>query len=242
MNRLNLLAFSTLALVLSGTAAHADYLKLYAPRVEKGEVAAEADWNFSADHRADQDNYFSQVYALEYGATSWWKTELGAEIEKENAGSTELTNLKWENVLVPFAPGENWLDFGVYAELEKAARDNEPNTAEFKLLLEKDFGKISTIANLGTSREFGPNHSTDWSGSAALRVGYRMNKMFEPGVEYYAEAEDIGNAGTYDNQQHLVGPVIYGKVGNVRYDTGILLGASSSSPDSTIKLNLEYEF
>lgn len=235
-----ILGFATAA--LAAGAAQADYLKLYAPRVEKGEVAAEADWNISADHRDEKDKYFSQVYALEYGVNDWWKTELGAEIEKENGDSTKLTNLKWENVFAPFKPGENWIDAGLYVELEKAARDHEPNTTEVKLLLEKDVGNWQTIANIGTSREFGQNHSNDWGGSGALRVGYRLNSLFEPGLEYYADVGDINNAGSYADQEHLAGPVIYGKYGKLKYDTGLLFGMSREAPDATAKLNLEYEF
>lgn len=242
MKRSLYFALSATFLSAISSQSHADYYKLYAPYVEKGEVAAEANWNFSADHRPEQDNYFSQVYALEYGATSWWKTEFGAEVEKENGDSNKLTNIKWENVIAPWKPGENWLDAAFYVEVEKAARDHEPNNAELKLLLEKDFGKIATIANIGAAHQFGPDHQTGWDGTGALRVGYRMNKLFEPGVEYYADLGKLNDMGNYNNQQHLAGPVVYGQYGKIKYDTGVLFGVSKNAPDTTVKLNLEYEF
>lgn len=54
------LLFSTVAGICSGQ-AQAEYLKLYHPKVEKGELSAEADLNYDFDHRSEKDGYFSQV-------------------------------------------------------------------------------------------------------------------------------------------------------------------------------------
>lgn len=222
--------------------AYADDLKVYEPRVNKGEKAVEANLNYSFDHRHEQDNYFSQVYAAEYGVTNWWKTEIGGEVEKENDESNTLTNLKWENVIAPWAPGENFIDTGLYLELEKATTSGEPNNIEAKLLLGKDIGQVSTTANLIVGREFGPNSDTDLVGGAALKSLYRLDKKFQPGVEYYADVGKLSSMGSFDEQEHLVGPVAEGKIGPVRYDTGVLFGISDAAADTTLKLNLEYEF
>ena len=234
---LSLLTASTLA-----TTAQADNYKVYQPRITKGEFALEANLNYSADHRSAQDNYFSQVLGFEYGLTDWYKTELSGEIEKENGRSNELTNIKWENIFVPFKHGENWIDVGLYLEMEKAARDGNPNNFEAKLLLEKEFGKFDTTANFVAAHEFGPNHDNAINTGMALQAKYRLDKMFEPGIEYYADFGDSRNYPSYSEQDHKVGPVIEGKIGKVNYSTGVLFGISDMAQDTTYKLNLEYEF
>jgi hypothetical protein len=149
------------AISLVGMNAYADDYKVYKPRVTKGEFALEANLNYSADHRKDMDNYFSQVLGFEYGLTDFWQTELSGELEKESGAGDTLTNIKWENILVPFSHGEYWVDAGLYLELEKGVRDSDPNNVEAKLLLEKEFSKLDNTANFIISHEFGPNHSTD---------------------------------------------------------------------------------
>ncbi len=227
---------------LASGSAHADYLKLYSPRVEKGELAAEVDLNYSKDHRADQDKYLSQVVAAEYGVTDWWQTELGAEIEKDNGSNDQLTNLKFENVFVPWKPGENFVDTGFYLELEKARHSGDPNNVEAKILLEKNIHNFVNTANIGASHEFGNNASSGWSPSVALRTKYRYDKAFEPGIEYYADFGNTKDSLSYSEQDHKIGPVIQGQIGRVKYDTGVLFGVSAAAPDTTAKLNLEYEF
>lgn len=227
---------------VSGTQARADDLKVYQPRVEKGELAAEANLNYDFDHRKEMDNYFSQVVGFEYGVTDWWQVELAGEIEKEYGDHNKLTNYKWENIFAPWKPGENWMDVGFYVELEKGAHHDDPDNFETKLLLEKDVGKFANTANLKLEHEFGPNHETSWGSGVALQTKYRYDQAFEPGLEYYGDFGSFHDKLSFNDQSHQFGPVIEGKIGHVKYDTGALFGVSDAAPDATIKLNLEYEF
>lgn len=228
-------------LALSGV-SHAGY-KVYAPKVEKGETAVEAQLSGSADDRHSKDGTIKQIYGVEYGVNDWWMTELGVEIEKEHTGeSHRLEAFKWENIFVPWKAGENFMDVGFYAELEKAAHGDDPNKGEFKLLLAKDLGQFATVANIGVDREFGPNHSNDWESGAALHARYLLNKHFQPGLEYFAEFGAVDDSKSFDDQKHSFGPVVYGKVSHFKYDAGVLFGVSEYAPDAVAKLNFEYEF
>jgi len=231
-----------LSVVFSPVSARADDYKVYSPRIEKGEIAAELNSNYSTDKDPANDHYFSQVLAVEAASTSWWKAELGGEVEKSQGTGHELTNLKFENIFSPWQPGQNFVDAGLYLEVEKAAHSDQPNNAEAKLLLEKQMGQVVTTANLIMSHEFGPNASHDWNTGMALGARYRMNQLFEPGVEYYADYGPIDNLSSFKNSDQRMGPTIQGKIGRVRYDTGVLFGLSGAAQDTTAKLNLEYEF
>lgn len=243
MKLTRILILSCAVLGLTQGVAKADYYKLYSPRVEKGELSAEADLNYSHDGDKESDKYFSQVLALEYGVNDWWMTELGAEIEKENGDHDKLTNLKWENVIAPWKPGENFIDVGLYVELEKAMQGGESDNAETQLLLEKDIGKFVNTANIKLEHAIGENSgNTDWGSGFAWRTKYRYDQAFEPGIEYYADFGAFDENLSFDEQEHVAGPVIQGKIGKVKYDTGALFGISDAAPDATVKVNLEYEF
>lgn len=227
---------------LFATQTHADNLKVYSPRVEKGEIAAEANLNYNFDHRDDQDNYFSQVIGMEYSPTSFWKTELSGEVEKENGSENKLTNIKWENVISPWKPNENIIDAALYVELETATQKDEPNNFEAKILLEKEINNFVNTGNIITSHEFGTNSGNSWNYGLNLRSKYKLDQKLEPGIEYYGDFGSADDNLSFDEQGHSLGPVIQGKIGKVKYDTGILLGISDAAPDTTAKLNLEYEF
>lgn len=224
------------------TLAHADDYKVYSPRIEQGEKALEANLNMDFDHRDEKNHYVSQVIGGEYAPTPYWKTELSGEIEKDPHDSNKLTNLKWENVISPWKAGENWVDTGLYVELEKGAHNDDPNNFETKLLLEKDTGKWTNTANLKLQHEFGPNHEEGWGSGMAVATRYRYDKTFEPGIEYYGDFGNFKDDLSFNEQNHQIGPVVQGKIGPVRYDTGVLAGISKEAPDATAKLNLEYEF
>lgn len=234
---------SFLASGLSSGMAHADNLKIYSPRVEKGELSAEANLNYSVDKKDPTlDNYLSQVVGFEYGMTDYWQTELSGEIEKDGGDSNKLTNIKFENIIAPWKPGENFIDTAFYIELEKAAQSGDPNNFEAKLLLEKNINNFVNTANIKVNHEFGPHAESGWGTGLALRTKYRMDEKFEPGIEYYGEFGNTKQSLSFNDQSHAVGPVIEGKLGKVKYDTGVLFGVSDSAPDTTAKFNIEYEF
>ena len=228
--------------LFSTNAAHADYYKLYSPQVDEGEVSVEADLNYSADHRNNFDHYFSQVYGMEYGVTSFWSTEFSGEIEKSSTISTKLTTLKWENVIAPFKPGENWIDVGLYLEIEKSVQDDMPNNAETKLLLEKRFGDFTNTANISFSHNFGPHYISGIDTGFSWRTKYHVNDMFEPGIEYYSDLGKLNRDDDFNRQDSVIGPVVQGHFGEIKYDAGALFGGSHNAHDATIKLNLEYGF
>jgi len=227
---------------LSAANAYADYYKIYSPQVAEGEVSAEANLNYSSDNHKNLDHYMSQVYGIEYGVTSFWSTEVSGEIEKASATSTRLTTIKWENILVPFKPGEYWLDVGLYLEFEKSVHADVPNNAETQLLLEKRFGDFINTTNLSLSHNFGPHPVSGVDSGFSWRTKYHVNDMFEPGIEYYSNLGKLNRDDDFNRQDNVVGPVMQGHFGDVTYDTGVLFGVSSSAHDVTVKLNLEYEF
>lgn len=243
MSKLRLALLSSLSLLaLCPLSAHADDLKVYSPVIEGGEKAVEANLNGDFDKNHDKNGYFSQVYAAEYGVTDHWKTELGVEVEKDSGDNMKATNLKWENIINPFNTGENWMETALYIEAEKSLQNGDPNNLEAKLLLEKSVGKFTNTANLIVGKEVGNNAASGVNGGFALKTTYHMDKAFEPGLEYYADMGKLSDLPGFDEQDHRFGPVIDGKIGKVRYNTGALVGLSQAAPDATVKLNLEYEF
>jgi hypothetical protein len=75
-----------------------------------------------------------------------------------------------------------------------------------------------------------------------------LNEAFEPGIELHGELGEWGEFGSLGDHRQQVGPSLLGKLpgmsdyGGFKYQAALLFGLTSDSPDTTLRLQLEYEF
>lgn len=226
--------------ILFPSSAHATK-KVYTPYVEKGEVELEAKYGYAIDKDNDVEGEFKQKYAIGYGLTDFWFSELYGEWEKEgeDGADIEFTAIEWENKFQLTNPGQYWADFGALVEYVHNT-DGGADKVELKGLVAKDIGKFSHAINLIAEREVGEKSSDEIEFGTAFNSRYRYSPQFEPGIEMYNDFGDF--EGGFDDHKHMIGPVVQGKIfNNIGYDTGVLFGISDAAPDATLKLLLEYE-
>jgi len=233
-----------LFLCILGFTRHAHATKkVYSPIVEGGELEIEMRGSYDFDHRSSKDGKQKQKYAVGYGVTDRWHTEFYVEIEKGATESDfEFTALEWENRYQLTEQGQYWIDVGLYFEYEVSFEDDKADKIEGKLLLEKEMGNFTHIANIIFEKQVGGDSEKETEGGLAWGSRYRLRKYFEPGIEFHSEFGELNKSKSFDEQEHLVGPVFYGKVGNIKYDIGYLFGISDDAPDGKLKWILEYEW
>ena len=222
----------------------AEYYKLYEPKIIEGEKALEFNNALSSDKNPDLNGYLNQILGFENGVTDFWKYELSVEIERDAgpAQRSKITNWKFENIFTPYRPGELWADLGFYLEVEKAAHENIFNI-ETKFLFQKEFAStIIFLVNAGVGHQVGPEAEKGLNAVYSLRLKDRINKYFEPGIEYYASLGRVDAKIEGNQKTGQIGPVVQGKIGKFLYDGGLLLGVNDSSFERIYKLNFEYEF
>ncbi len=221
--------------------------KVYSPIVEKGEVEIEARGSYDFDDEASKDGLQKQKYALGYGVTDRWFTELYGEIEKARNDNGEdlnfkFTTMEWENRYQLTEQGRYWLDAGLYLAYEIPFENKHPGELEAKILLEKSLLHFTHTANIIFKKEVGGGATNETEGGFAWSSKYRLSPYFEPGFEYHADFGVINEHRPYDQQQHQFGPAFYGRLlKHVRYDIGYLFGTSKASPDGELKWILEFE-
>ena len=240
------LALLGCGIILQPDPAYAGF-KVYSPYVHKGE--AELEWRGNYDNDDDdkaKDGEQQQKLAVGYGVTDRWFTEVYGEIEREAQASEDrdwdATAIEWENRFQLTDPGAYFVDIGVLASYEVSLEGDTPDAAEVGLLLAKDTGKFTHLANIlfekevGSDSEGGVEYGINWSSR------YRYNEYFEPGIEIYSNFGKLDKNESFNEQDHRIGPAAYGKLcDNVYYDVGYLIGASDAAPDGTFKWVLEYE-
>jgi len=136
------------------------------------------------------------------------------------------------------------LDAGLYLEyIAPQSSLNKPDAFEFKLLLEKEFGKMVHTANLVFKKELGLNADKNTLAEYTWRSKWRKTRVWEPAVEIYGSLGELGNTKPLSQQSHQIGPVFIGKFRNgFNYEVGYLFGLTSASDQGAIKLVLGYEF
>lgn len=132
--------------------------------------------------------------------------------------------------------GEFWADWGVLFELERERSDSITETSAV-ILMEKEISPswIATV-NFGTEYEFGSDIDNEWDFDLAAQLRYRFSERFEPSLEFYS-----------DEFTSAAGPVFQGveRLGFARkmyWEIGVLFPLNNTTPDSTYRFLLEFEF
>jgi len=226
-------------------------LKVRVPQVDYLELELEHNGLVSFGHRGSSfDREQSYTNEIEYGVLPWWK--IGIEGELASGGGQHLTceATTLENIFQLTEPGEYAFNLGFFAEYAQAT-GRAPNEFTLGPIIQKelpDFLNLDTVHtfNLFFSREVGGNASRATALTAAWQSVARFKSWFAPGFEYYGLIEDLGHAGRYNQQEHLLGPVLTGShnfapYGRLKYEVGYLFGLTAASPTGAVRWRLEYE-
>ena len=150
-------------------------------------------------------------------------------------GSSRLEAYELEARMQLTEQGEYWADWGIVFELERQRSDAVTELAS-TLLIEKEFGSWTATANLTSEFEFGSDIDDELDTELALQARYRLSEHFEPAVEFYQ-----------DEFTSALGPVVQGleRVGinrKLHWELGVLFPLNHTTPDTTYRFLLEYEF
>ena len=152
-------------------------------------------------------------------------------------------------------------------EYEFATIGDTPDELSLAALLEKQSGPIHTTANLFLTSQAGEAVETDAPGfEYALQSKGSVSKRWGIGAEAFGEIEDLSNPGSFDEQEHYVGPMIYYALGgddddrdgreggedeqgngeregpNLSLSFGVLFGVTDVTSDTAFRLNGSLEF
>ena len=229
-------------MTMQATDAHAK--KVYSPIVEQGEVELEYSLDYSVDNDPVKNTSARHQFELEYGVTDRWMTAIYGDFRKRPGKTFTYQGLKWENIYQMFGQGERWLDAGLYVEYIVPQKSlNKADAVEFKLLLEKQYGRIIHTANLIFKKELGALATQNTTLGYAWQSKWRWKRWLEPAIEVYGSLGEVGNTKSPSLQSHQIGPVVIGKLrSGLTYEAGYLFGLTTASDQCHLKFILGYEF
>ncbi len=198
---------------------------------------------------SDTDRAQSYTNSIGYGVTPWWEIELEGEMSSGGGQHLIWDATTLENTFQITERGKYFVDVGFFAEYSQATGPS-PNSVTFGPILYKEltiFGvDTGHTLNVFFSRETGGGASRATEFEVAWQSVALIHPLFAPGFEYYGTIDDLGNAGSFNQQEHFIGPVLTGfksfsPFGKLKYEVGYLFGMTSATPKGAVRWKLEYE-
>lgn len=131
--------------------------------------------------------------------------------------------------------GEFDNDWGLLFELEKE-RSEQVWEAASTVIVVREIGQWVNTANLSLIYEWGQEIEDEVETALSLQSRYRYSPTLEPALEFYSGQDSRGIGPVLTGTQRL------GQLNQLRWEAGVILGFGSESPDTSLRLLLEYEF
>lgn len=216
------------------------------PNIDKG--AFELEYNMTRTDDSDHTRHNTQAHEIgaEYSFGEDWKMEAGGKVTSAYGEDTRFSELFLESQYQMTEQDEGWwLDTAVLGEYAHSLVGGA-NELEVKFLASRETDNFKHIVNLIAEREVGENHGNDTEFVSRLSSMYKLNKYFNPAVEWHAEWGNNHNIPGLKDQEHFVGPAAYGALfntgtGEIEYELGYLFGVTDPAEDGVLRLKLEYE-
>jgi hypothetical protein len=216
--------------------------KIDSPNVEKGELDFEYSGFRSFDGAKDKNNLQESEALIAYAPTARWEVDVGGFFSKAPDQSFQADGVLLENFFQFFEKESHWIDSGVMIALTDSTHADLASSAEVKLLLEKDIGKIVNIVNLGLEQEIGvhasggPDRTFQWSAQ------YTISGSFSPGLEAQSDFGRTNEGLSFNKEQHYIGPAVYGTLlDQFHYEVAYLAGVSPAASDSAVRFLFQYQ-
>lgn len=233
----NTVGVAVFVALMSSAAAPAFATKaITSPYVTKGRATTEWRGGYDFMENSAQDKWRMRLLQS-YGVTSFWDTRVAGTWSHDDETITDA--LAWENKFQLAPKGEWPIDLGVRLDYSDTTNGGADKVSA-RLLAAKTVWDFSNTVNFSFGREVGDEADNNVTFDLAYGVSYPLNDNYALGLEYYGDFADFDN--NYSEQNHSLGPVVYGTHGPVRYQFGALAGISEAAPDVALKATLSYSF
>jgi len=235
-----------LTLLASAPASAQFYVR--SPAVDKGEAEIEEHGAFYSGPGEDERLRQSHEIEGKYGITERFEGILEGELEQPIGEDLEGKAIEQASTKSSSVTTTDWASHSVRS-MNLRCRMTQTDEILFGPLAKFVRGRDSATINTFFVGQVGYHVEIE---GLELKVNWQLkrelNERWSIGLEGFSEIEDLGHAGSFDEQQHRLGPVAYYELPHTegrpewKAAGGVLFGLSDATSDFTYKFDLEVEF
>lgn len=214
---------------------------VFSPDVKAGEKALEYRFSFVPDDRGDA---FAHRLHYQHAFSESFRLRLIALTADPGIGGWEYRYSRLEAQWQFLEDEEAGWDSALRGELQIADGDDLPSrvrlawTGKWNLDSGWEFR-----ANFLTGHQFGPGSNDGFLLEARAQVTYPILDRWRLGIEAYNDFNNTEAIGSFNDQEHQVGPILKGKIGeNWSVATSLLFGVTGETDDADFRVHLIRKF
>lgn len=255
------LGIACFLLALGGAPASAQFY-VRSPDVDKGEVELEEHGAVFTGPGEDERLLQSHEVEAKYGFADRWQGIVEGFFDQEIGNDLKAQQFELGGQYEIIEREGDGVGLGFRAIYELSLQDHSPDEIQFGPLAKWVSGRNSAMINTFFVGQVGNDVEID---SLEFQLNWQLKRelteQLAVGVEGFSEIADLAHAGSFDDQLHRVGPVVYWQLGEheaeetpgvereerpegVEWDlaAGALFGLSDATSDVTFKFDIEAEF
>ena len=247
MRRLNFLGFAFSFSLLAAQPAYAG-----SPIGNAG-TAVVNDGEFSLEQRSGfqfdeldpgEDNRLRLRQHVDYGFTDWYAVRIVTEQDRRGDGEFDFTGVTFENRFQLFERRKHGWDGSLRLIYIFGTSPGEPDEVDVRLIANAPVGENWSFRhNTILEHEIGDNAADGvlmelrTQMMRTLPVEFDGLRRMSFGVEMFSDLGELNNVGSFDEQNHQIGPVMKASFKNRAYlQFGYRAGISDDAPDHILKL------
>ncbi|MGI8723895.1 MAG: hypothetical protein ACR2J1_00680 [Methyloceanibacter sp.] len=198
--------------------------------VEKGEVELEyrgaVHWGFPRREREsaeegegggaldeeEEGEFLRQSHDIElqWSVTDRWMLSTALSADEPLDEDFDVSSVEFEPQYELVERDGNGFGLAFLGAYGFATRGGEADEIEFGPIVELASGRALLTTNTFFTSQVGEHRETDGLGfEYGWRAQYGVAKKWGIGVEMFGEIEDLSNAGSFNDQQHSIGPTLF---------------------------------
>jgi hypothetical protein len=184
--------------------------------IEKGETELEYrgayHWGVpeaTEENENANDLVQSHEFELQYSFTNWFLLQLTLGLEQPLHEELNVSDVEIEPEVALIKRNDNGIALSFQGGYEKST-NGEADVISFGPIVELARSNLLITLNPLFTGQVGSNRETDGLGfEYGSRAEYDFAKPWGVGVEMFGEIEDLSNAGSFNQQNHSIGPTLF---------------------------------
>jgi hypothetical protein len=218
--------------------------------IEKGEVELEyrGAYHWGVPQVTDNnenanDTVQSHELELQYSPTNWWLMQFTVGFDQPLGEALQSSDVEIETEFALIKREGDGVALSLQGGYQKAL-NGDADEIGFGPIVELARGKLLITLNPLFTDQVGPNRDTDGLGfEYGWRAEYDFAKHWGVGAEMFGQIEDLANAGTFNQQNHSIGPTLFYKPrGDGEEGKGGNDEKAAGPPEMELSLNVGLQF